>query len=131
MEIRQAEQFVSGLWDESILPELCEYVRIPNKSPHFDPDWQKHGHMDRAVQLLETWCKSQPVKGMRTEIVRIEGRTPILFIEIDGDSDDTVLLYGHYDKQPEFTGWDDDLDPWTPVIKDGKLFGRGGADDGY
>jgi acetylornithine deacetylase/succinyl-diaminopimelate desuccinylase-like protein len=42
-----------------------------------------------------------------------------------------VLLYGHYDKQPEFSGWADDLDPWVPTIKDGKLYGRGGADDGY
>jgi acetylornithine deacetylase/succinyl-diaminopimelate desuccinylase-like protein len=63
--------------------------------------------------------------------VRIEGRTPLLFIEIPGDSDDVVLLYGHYDKQPEFSGWDEDLDPWVPTIKDGKLYGRGGADDGY
>jgi hypothetical protein len=54
-----------------------------------------------------------------------------LFIDIPGQSDDVVLLYGHYDKQPEFSGWDEDLDPWTPVIKDGKLYGRGGADDGY
>jgi len=63
--------------------------------------------------------------------VRIEGRTPVLFIDIPGASDDVVLLYGHYDKQPEFTGWDKDLDPWKPVIRDGKLYGRGGADDGY
>jgi acetylornithine deacetylase/succinyl-diaminopimelate desuccinylase-like protein len=87
--------------------------------------------MDKAVAMLEAWCKTQPVEGMRTEVIRLEGRTPILFIEIEGDSDDVVLLYGHYDKQPEFEGWDDDLDPWTPVIRDGKLYGRGGADDGY
>jgi acetylornithine deacetylase/succinyl-diaminopimelate desuccinylase-like protein len=42
-----------------------------------------------------------------------------------------VLLYSHYDKQPEFSGWAEDLDPWEPTIKDGKLYGRGGADDGY
>jgi acetylornithine deacetylase/succinyl-diaminopimelate desuccinylase-like protein len=131
METRRAEDFVNGQWDESIVPELCDYVRIPNKSPHFDPDWEEHGHMEKAVQMLEAWCRRQPVDGMQVEIVRIEGRTPILFIEIPGSSDDTVLLYGHYDKQPEFTGWDEDLDPWTPVIRDGKLYGRGGADDGY
>jgi acetylornithine deacetylase/succinyl-diaminopimelate desuccinylase-like protein len=81
--------------------------------------------------MLEAWCRQQPIKDMQVEIVRIEGRTPILFIDIPGQSDDVVLLYGHYDKQPEFSGWDEDLDPWTPVIKDGKLYGRGGADDGY
>jgi acetylornithine deacetylase/succinyl-diaminopimelate desuccinylase-like protein len=119
------------MWDDSIIPEIAEYIKVPNKSPHFDPDWEKHGHMEQAVQMLETWCKTQPIKDMTVEIVRIEGRTPVLFIDIPGQSDEVVLLYGHYDKQPEFSGWDEDLDPWTPVIKDGKLYGRGGADDGY
>ena len=119
------------MWDDEIIPEIAEYIKVPNKSPHFDPDWDQHGHMETAVQMLEAWCKTQPIKDMTVEIVRIEGRTPLLFIDIPGDSDDVVVLYGHYDKQPEFSGWDDDLDPWTPVIKDGKLYGRGGADDGY
>jgi acetylornithine deacetylase/succinyl-diaminopimelate desuccinylase-like protein len=86
--------------------------------------------METAVEMLEAWCKTQPIKDMTIEIVRIDGRTPLLFIDIPGQSDDVVLLYGHYDKQPEFSGWDEDLDPWTPVIKDGKLYGRGGADAG-
>ena len=131
MDSSTTEAFVNQMWDESIIPELCEYIKVPNKSPMFDPDWAKHGHMDRAVEMLEKWCLEQPIKGMTTEVIRLEGRTPILFMEIPGDSDDVVLLYGHYDKQPEFSGWDDDLDPWTPVIRDGKLYGRGGADDGY
>ncbi len=131
MDAEKAADFVYGLWDDSIIPELCDYVRIPNKSPHFDPDWETHGHMEKAVQLLEAWCRKQPIEGMELEIVRIPGRTPVLFAEIPGDSEDTVLLYGHYDKQPEFTGWEEDLDPWKPVIRDGKLYGRGGADDGY
>ncbi|MDX1509433.1 MAG: M20 family metallopeptidase [Woeseiaceae bacterium] len=131
MDTAKTEKFVNEVWDSQIIPELCEYIKIPNKSPAFDPDWEKHGHMEKAVQQLEAWCKQQPIKGMSVEIVRIEGRTPVLFLDIPGDSDDVVLLYGHYDKQPEFTGWDDDLSPWKPVIKDGKLYGRGGADDGY
>ena len=131
MDTSKTEEFVNDMWDSSIIPELCDYIRLPNKSPHFDPDWEKHGHMEQAVQQLEAWCKTQPVKGMTVEIVRIEGRTPVLFAEIPGDSDDVVLLYGHYDKQPEFSGWAEDLDPWEPTIRDGKLYGRGGADDGY
>jgi acetylornithine deacetylase/succinyl-diaminopimelate desuccinylase-like protein len=131
MDTSKTEEFVNDMWDSSIIPELCDYIRLPNKSPHFDPDWEKHGHMEQAVQQLEAWCKTQPVKGMTVEIVRIEGRTPVLFADIPGDSDDVVLLYGHYDKQPEFSGWAEDLDPWEPTIRDGKLFGRGGADDGY
>ena len=131
MDTKKTENFVNDLWDSSIIPELCEYIKLPNKSPHFDPDWEQHGHMEKAVQQLEAWCGTQPIKGMSVEIVRIEGRTPVLFAEIPGNSDDVVLLYGHYDKQPEFSGWAEDLDPWEPTIRDGKLYGRGGADDGY
>jgi acetylornithine deacetylase/succinyl-diaminopimelate desuccinylase-like protein len=131
MDIDDTRRFADAQWNESILPTLCEYVKVPNKSPHFDPDWEAHGHMEQAVAMLEAWCREQPVRGMTVEVVRLAGRTPVLFIDIPGDSDDVVLLYGHYDKQPEFTGWDEDLAPWKPVIRDGRLYGRGGADDGY
>jgi acetylornithine deacetylase/succinyl-diaminopimelate desuccinylase-like protein len=131
MDPRAAARFVASTWDRSIVPAISEYIRIPNKSPHFDPDWAGHGHMDRAVALLEAWCRDQPIDGMTIEVVRIEGRTPVLFIDIPGDSDEVVLLYGHYDKQPEFSGWESGLDPWEPVLRDGRLYGRGGADDGY
>ena len=131
MEKNKTENFVNQMWDDSIIPELCDYIRIPNKSPMFDPDWEEHGYMDQAVQQFERWSREQPIKGMQVEVVKLEGRTPLLFIDIPGDSEDVVLLYGHYDKQPEFSGWADDLGPWEPVIKDGKLYGRGGADDGY
>ena len=107
MDNKKTAEFVNGMWDDEIIPQISEYIKIPNKSPHFDPDWDQHGHMETAVQMLEAWCKTQPVKGMTVEIVRIEGRTPILFCDIPGDSDEVVLLYGHYDKQPEFSGWDD------------------------
>ncbi len=123
--------FTARVWDESIVPTLCDYIRIPNKSPSFDPQWEQHGHMDEAAELLAQWCRKQPVKGMSVEIVRLKGRTPVLFIEVEGSNDDTVLLYGHLDKQPEFDGWSNGLSPWEPVIRDGKLYGRGGADDGY
>jgi acetylornithine deacetylase/succinyl-diaminopimelate desuccinylase-like protein len=127
------ERMIGELWDDSIVPTLCRYIEIPNKSPMFDAEWQTHGYMRDAVKLLEDWCRHSPAKGLELEVVELSGRTPVLFGEIAGTSPDapTVLLYGHYDKQPEFTGWHDGLGPWTPVIRDGRLFGRGGADDGY
>jgi acetylornithine deacetylase/succinyl-diaminopimelate desuccinylase-like protein len=131
MDSRQIDRFVAGLWDEEIVPQLVEYIRIPNKSPMFDADWQRHGYMDQAVALMEGWARRQPIRGMSVEVVRLEGRTPLIFIEVPGSGDDCVLLYGHLDKQPEMTGWDDDLGPWKPVIRGDKLYGRGGADDGY
>ena len=131
MDAAKIREFVSNRWDEEIVPELCEYIKIPNKSPLFDPDWERHGYMDQAVALAEKWVRKQPVENMQVEVMRLPGRTPLLFVDIPGDNDDCVLLYGHLDKQPEFTGWEDGLEPWKPVIRDGKLYGRGGADDGY
>ncbi|HEY5896678.1 MAG TPA: M20/M25/M40 family metallo-hydrolase, partial [Burkholderiales bacterium] len=124
---------IGQFWDDAIVPALVEYIRIPAKSPHFDRDWQAHGHIDEAARLAARWCEQHPVPGMKLEIVRLEGRTPCLFIDVPATapSSDTVLVYGHLDKQPEMTGWRAGLGPWTPVIQDGKLYGRGGADDGY
>ncbi|HSH41587.1 MAG TPA: M20 family metallopeptidase [Arenicellales bacterium] len=131
MQIETASRMIDELWQDEIVDQLTEYIRIPNKSPDFDPDWAAHGYMDDAVKHIEAWCRRQPIEGMTLEVVRLEGRTPLIFMEIPGDSAETILLYGHLDKQPEMTGWDDDLGPWKPVYRDGKLYGRGGADDGY
>lgn len=125
------DSFVQDIWNESIIPTLQEYITIPNQSPAFDPEWERHGHMDRAMKLLSDWCHQQAIDRMALEIVRLPGRTPVLLLEIPGSSDETVLLYGHMDKQPEMTGWDSDLGPWKPVLKGDKLYGRGAADDGY
>ena len=123
--------YVEGLWESEIVPEISEYIRIPNKSPLFDADWAEHGHMDRAVAHIAHWCRNREIEGLSVEVVRLEGRTPVILMEIPGSSDDTVLLYGHLDKQPEMSGWREDLDPWSPVREGDKLYGRGGADDGY
>jgi acetylornithine deacetylase/succinyl-diaminopimelate desuccinylase-like protein len=131
MNANSASRFVDQIWTDGILPTLIEYIRIPNKSPHFDPRWQEHGYMDAAVTLIEGWCRKQPLHGMRVEVVRLKDRTPVILMEIPGTGDDCVLLYGHLDKQPEMTGWQEGLGPWTPVRRGDKLYGRGGADDGY
>lgn len=135
MDSARLDRFVAGKWDDEIVPQLVDYIRIPNKSPMFDRDWVVNGYMDQAVTLMESWAKAQPIPGMQLEVVRLEGRTPLIYIEIPASGAetgaDTVLLYGHLDKQPEMTGWDEDLGPWIPVLKGDKLYGRGGADDGY
>ncbi len=118
-------------WDDEIVPRLVDYIRIPAKSPHFDPAWEANGHIERVTRLAEAWARAQPIAGLSVEIVRLAGRTPLLLFEVPGRGDRTVLLYGHLDKQPEMTGWRADGGPWLPIIEDGKLYGRGGADDGY
>jgi acetylornithine deacetylase/succinyl-diaminopimelate desuccinylase-like protein len=133
MDTAKTSDFIDRLWDAEIVPTLERYIRIPNKSPAFDPAWQEHGHMDAAVELFAGWAreKLKAFDKATLDVARIPGRTPLIFIEIPGKGRDhgTVLMYGHLDKQPEMKGWT--TGPWEPVIKDGRLYGRGGADDGY
>jgi len=131
MNITQLKGYVVERWDNSAVPELIEYIRIPNKSPMFDPDWQTNGHMDLAMARFQQWAAHQKLPGMTLEVVRLAGRTPLLYIDIPGRSQQMVLLYGHLDKQPEMGGWRNGLGPWQPVLEGERLYGRGGADDGY
>lgn len=131
MNTEQLSHYVRGVWDDSIVPTLEEYIRIPNKSPQFEPKWAELGYMQDAVEHLHGWVSQCPVRGLTHRIVTLPERTPVLLCDVAGSAPGNVLLYGHYDKQPEFEGWVDGLAPWKPVIRDGRLYGRGGADDGY
>ncbi len=130
---RRLEKFVAECWGDEVVPALTEYIRIPNKSPAFDPEWAAHGHMEEAVGLFEGWARRRlsGLPGSSLDVVRLPGRTPLLLIEVPGEGGDPVILYGHLDKQPEMTGWAEGFGPWTPRLKDEKLYGRGGGDDGY
>jgi acetylornithine deacetylase/succinyl-diaminopimelate desuccinylase-like protein len=148
MDFSKAATFLEGVWDDEIIPALTDYIRIPNKSVTFDPDWDRHGHMEKAVALFSAWAKERIARlpGATLEVVRLrdgdKARTPLIMIEVPGTQgasagagattkEATVLMYGHLDKQPEMAGWDEGFGPWEPRLKDGKLYGRGGADDGY
>jgi acetylornithine deacetylase/succinyl-diaminopimelate desuccinylase-like protein len=132
VEAAQTGTFVEQAWESSVLPALTRYIEIPNKSPHFDAEWESHGHMDRALDLIAAWCRANAPRDATVAVHRLPGRTPLILIDVPGDATgESVLLYGHYDKQPEMTGWRSDLGPWTPVIEGDRLYGRGGADDGY
>ena len=127
----QLSQSIDAFWDREIVPALIEYIKIPCKSVHFDPDWEANGHMERARRLAVDWIDAHPLPGAVLHDLSLPGLSPLLLLEVPGATDDTVLIYGHLDKQPEMEGWHDGLGPWTPVLRDGKLYGRGGADDGY
>lgn len=128
-------EMIDGIWANDIEPALFDYIRIPNVSEAYDGKWDEHGHMRRAVELVRSWCAARPIAGLMVEVHELAERTPLIVIEIPafngGSQDDTVLLYGHLDKQPEMLGWRDGLGPWKPVVENGRLYGRGGADDGY
>jgi acetylornithine deacetylase/succinyl-diaminopimelate desuccinylase-like protein len=134
LDAAKALSQVSAQWDGDIVQQISDYIAIPAKSPGFDADWQANGYIDTVMRNAAAWVEAQKVEGLTLEVIRLDGRTPVLFFEIPStraESTQTVLMYGHLDKQPEFTGWRSDLGPWTPKYQDGKLYGRGGADDGY
>ena len=131
MNAHHISQFVAGLWDARIVPTLEEYIRIPNVSPAFAPDWEARGHMQAAARLVADYADKCSVAGLRHRVATLPGRTPVWVGEVPGTGPGNVLLYGHYDKQPPFEGWREGLAPWEPVLQDGRLYGRGGADDGY
>lgn len=127
---------VTKAWDEDLVGQLSDYIEIPAKSPAFDPNWQKAGYLETVLQRAATWVEAQKVPGLKLEVLRLPGRTPVMFFEVAAtrsthSASQTILMYGHLDKQPEFDGWRAGLGPWTPKYLDGKLYGRGGADDGY
>ena len=133
-EIAALAAYSNTAWDERIVSALTDYIAVPAKSPMFDAQWSEHGLIDRVVRDAAAWVESRKLPGLKLELVRLDGRTPLIFFERPASgttSRDTVLLYGHLDKQPEFSGWRRDLGPWTPKYEDGLLYGRGGADDGY
>jgi acetylornithine deacetylase/succinyl-diaminopimelate desuccinylase-like protein len=133
LDVAGSKKFINQCWSEEIVPALIEYIRIPNKSPAFDADWSARGYMDEAVALFERWARARlpSLPGATLEIVRLAGRTPVILIEVPGRGEETVLLYGHLDKQPEMTGWAEGYGPWIPRLEGDRLYGRGGADDGY
>jgi acetylornithine deacetylase/succinyl-diaminopimelate desuccinylase-like protein len=138
-----AVRHVNQVWDGDIVPVLHDYIRIPNVSVAYDAGWHEAGHMARATQLLHQWCErhvDEGFPGATVEVRELDGRTPLLLVDVPPAGDtgggadtngDTVLLYGHLDKQPPFTGWRDGLGPWKPVQDGDRLYGRGSADDGY
>ena len=133
-QCQQLGEFAARAWDERIVPELKRYIEVPAKSPMFDAQWQSHGYIDHVVRAAAAWVESRKVAGLKLEVIRLEGRTPVILFEAPATktgSTGTVVMYGHLDKQPEFNGWRNDLGPWTPKLDEGLLYGRGGADDGY
>lgn len=134
--IETATAHSADVWKAEVVPALHEYIRIPNVSPAFDPDWAVHGHMANAVELVRSWCAGREIAGLSVEVHELAGRTPLILVDVPafgahGSNDETVILYGHLDKQPEMSGWRAGLGPWSPVVEGDRLYGRGGGDDGY
>lgn len=131
MDKNKLREYIENCWDNSILPTLIEYIKIPNRSPAFDPKWEQNGYMEDVLNLTIDWIEQNKPTEMTIEIMKSPGRTPLILLQYLGNNPENILMYGHLDKQPEMNGWDEGFGPWTPVVKNDKLYGRGGADDGY
>jgi acetylornithine deacetylase/succinyl-diaminopimelate desuccinylase-like protein len=134
-KVEKIRGFVEEEFDNNVLPSLMDFVRIPNLSRDYDPEWNTNGQLEKAAQHLLQWVEAQDIKGLKAEIIQLENLSPFLFIEIEGSDSKTnerkVLMYGHLDKQPHFCGWNEGTGPVSPVVIEEKLYGRGCSDDGY
>lgn len=135
MEYEKIRDAVDASWEQSVVPSLSELVRIPALSAEFDPAWREHGGLRAAVDHVRGWIEARGLPGTRCEVLELDGRAPLLVVDVPAtpgaEDAGTVLLYGHLDKQPPFDGWSEGLDAWRPVLRDGRLYGRGAVDDGY
>ena len=127
------KNYVNTEFDKTFEPSLEEFIRIPNLSPAYDPEWKTNGKLKQAAEHLKNFAEQIGIKGLKTTLFGDQETTPLLFININASeqTDKTVLMYGHFDKQPAFTGWDINKGPTIPIIQDGRLYGRGSSDDGY
>ena len=133
MDLNRLRGFVEHTWETDVMPALLEYIAIPCESPAFDLDWAGSEHMDQAVELMVAWTRAriEAFPGATVEVVRLPGRTPLLLVDVPGEMRAPVLIYGHLDKQPAMDGWSEGRSAWTPTLEGDRLYGRGGADDGY
>jgi len=125
MKTNQLQSTINTFWDDHILPALTEYIKIPNKSPSFDPDWKANGHMDRVLDLAKRWAKNHLPTGADLIIKETEGKTPLLLIDVPGDKNGNTLMYGHLDKQPEMDGWDEGYGSLEPCFERRKIVWAG------
>jgi acetylornithine deacetylase/succinyl-diaminopimelate desuccinylase-like protein len=136
MDHSKVRTAVAGEWADQVLPSLAGLVEIPALSPAFDAEWEASGHLRAAVYHVGDWIASRDLPGAQLGVVELPGRPPLLLVDVPATpgaaaSRGTALLYGHLDKQPPVGGWSDGLGPWTAVLRDGRLYGRGSVDDGY
>ena len=120
------------IWEDSILPSLSEFIGIKALSPLFEPGWSELGELDETIELFCGWLDEQGISGISYETHRIEDKSPVLLVTIEGTGPGEVVFYSHLDKQPSKPElWSDGLHPLKAVRRDPWLFGRGSIDDGY
>lgn len=124
-------KFVEQQYWSSYIPSLQQFIAIPNTGRLYDPEWATNGLLEKAGTHIQAWVEALQIKGLKSEFMKEQGLSPLLYVEVEGQLDHTILYYGHFDKQPHMGGWDEDKGPTRPVIQNNCLYGRGAGDDGY
>ena len=131
LNVDELKKYIEKNFEQSVIPSLMEYIKIDNLSRTYDAEWNTNGKLQQAARHIQKWVESLEINGITCQIIKDPEYSPIIFTQIQGQLPETLLFYGHFDKQPPFKGWMEGLGPTIPKIIDGKLYGRGGADDGY
>ena len=125
-------EFIHEHWDSWFIKGLSDFISVPNLTPMVDAEYLTNGNIEKAIATVDEYVNKLQIQGLTRHIVQPEGFPPLVVYVIDGQGSETNLrLYGHLDKQPWMEPWDEGLGPTTPVVRNGKLYGRGAVDDGY
>lgn len=136
MHFDALESRIASIWNEKAQPALEAFVTRKALSPGFDAAWKQNGVLRQVCDEAAAFGHSL-FPSAEFEVVEDEGKSPSLIFSVPATGafvatpEKTAFFYGHLDKQPEATGWSEGRGPWKPVVENGKLYGRGCADDGY
>jgi acetylornithine deacetylase/succinyl-diaminopimelate desuccinylase-like protein len=116
------ERIASGM--PRSVAELDRLVRIPSMGyPGYDP-----ANVRASAEATKDILKEAGVEDAR--LLELDGGHPAVFGEIPGpEGAPAVLLYAHHDVQPEGPVDQWDTPPFEPVVRNGRMYGRGAADD--
>lgn len=100
-----------------------------------DTTYRTNGLLEKAIELVDQYVQKLGIKGLERKIFHPEDSNPLVVYKVEPEKmtekTRNIMIYGHLDKQPYEEAWAEGLGPTTPVIREGKLYGRGASDDGY
>ncbi|CAI2368334.1 unnamed protein product [Moneuplotes crassus] len=131
MDTEKSKKFIEDNFQSMFLDPISEFIKVPNLTPSFDPEFQTNGLIEQAIDNVKGYAESMDIPGLKFHVHNEEGRAPMALIEIPGNGKKNIMVYGHLDKQPHMEGWTEGTGPTTPTIIGDKLYGRGSTDDGY